>query len=156
MDRSLMKYVIFVLVTLGAFRVLPAQMTTVDPVTVEPVRDPSSLVCIGIGLNEIRTFERATNCFGAIRIEFEDGSNEFVPSSEQTFSIAFDRVGRYTLFCGSQFEDRLGRVETTAACIDAVEIVPTLGQWSLIILVLILIIVSTVSIFEVKAAIGTR
>lgn len=151
-----MKHVFFILLAVGCLGVLTGQMSGVEPVTVEPIRDPSSLVCTSILLNQTRTFARASNCFGAIRIEYEDGSNEFIPSSEQTFSITFDRLGRFTLFCGSQFEERLGRIETSAACIDVVEIVPTLGQWSLLVLGLVLTILGTVSILDGKTAIVTR
>ena len=97
---------------------------------------------------DVFTFTTASSCGGDIRIEHESGDEFFFSSTEGSFDFEFDQVGIYIIFCGAQAPDIVNRVESTAACFSVLPVVPTIGQWGVIILSLLLIIFMVSYILE--------
>ncbi len=89
--------------------------------------------CIELVVSGTLFFERGDQCDADVII-VDAGNNEIFRSSDQTFSYTFDEIGDFVIFCGAG----PGAVAMAAVCVTA--IVPTLSQWSIICLSLLLII----------------
>jgi len=102
--------------------------------------DVSAESCISATVGDIWTFTTAASCGGDIRIEHESGDEIFFSSTLEFFEFEFDQTGIYIIFCGALDPGDASRVEVTAACFNIIPIVPTIGQWGVIILTLLLTI----------------
>jgi len=137
---------------MGFSLLLSAQTLELAPQAV----DVSPESCIGITEGDVWIFTTAGSCGGDIRIEHESGDEVFFSSSLESFEFEFDQPGIYIIFCGAQAPGDLSRVEATAACFSVIPIVPTIGQWGVIILTLLLAIYMVSSILEGKRSVLVR
>jgi len=103
--------------------------------------------CSSLTLGETVTFTRSSNCGGDILITLNDV--EVLNTPELSPSFTFSEAGRYVIFCGAGTD----AVAVPKFCyiVNAPITVPTLGEWGIICLFLLISIIATVS-FEVKHA----
>ena len=134
------------ILALGASLGISAQTLELAPQSI----DISTESCIGVTVGDIWTFTTAASCGGDVRIEHDSGEEVFFSSTLDSFEFEFDQAGIYVIFCGAQSPSDASRVEVTAACFSVIPIVPTIGQWGLIILALLIAIYMVCYILEDK------
>ena len=116
-------------------------------VILEPIDDLPP--CTSINLGQVVNFQRGVDCIADVVLLDIEG-NEVFRSSDLSFSYTFDAPGEFTFYCGAGPV----AIAMAALCVQ-VSIVPTLSEWGLICLGLILGIVSitaikTNSLFETR------
>ena len=140
----MIKLICTIALSIGCVVFLNAQALELSPQGI--VISPET--CMEVTQGDVFTFTTASSCGGDIRIEHESGDEFFFSSTEGSFDFEFDQVGIYIIFCGAQAPDIVNRVESTAACFSVLPVVPTIGQWGVIILSLLLIIFMVSYILE--------
>ena len=96
--------------------------------------------CVEVLLNNTLDFERGTTCSADVVILDEDNI-EIFRTDELAFSYTFDELGTFTIYCGAGAT----AVAMRSLCVNA-SVIPTLSEWSVICLMLILMIVGVSSL----------
>lgn len=99
------------------------------------------------------TFERGLGMFQCdpeVIIQRDGESIPVFATNDLIFTYDFSEPGEYVIFCGNTLVTST-RVATTAACFTVLSSVPTMGEWGVIILGLLLIIVACVVLLPSKA-----
>ena len=102
--------------------------------------DQTSDECVEVLLNSTLDFVRGGSCSTDVVILDSDNFEVF-RSNEQEFSFRFDERGTFTIFCGAG----PNAVAMRSLCVEAT-VVPTLSEWSIICLMLVLMIFGVISI----------
>jgi|GEM_PF-3120362 len=113
---------------------------------IDPFLDPDT-DCQYIETGAIVSFERGqgmAQCDPDVIIFKDDDLTPIFMTSSLTFDFQFEEPGRYIIFCGAPGGTE---VATTAACFFVVDLIPTLDQWGIIIL-LLLILIASISAFK--------
>lgn len=102
--------------------------------------DPFTGVCSEISLGQSVTLSIGSLCGPDIGIVLPDGINLSGITSDTT--IVLDQVGEYEILCNTPIDIGVSRTLQTAACITVAEnVVPTVGEWGVIVLTLLLLII---------------
>ena len=128
----MMKTLLMVLIMFG-FGMIGAQAIVLNPMNPLPP-------CSPVPLAQTLEFDRGINCDVDV-ILLDSDMNEVFRTSDQSFSITFDQPGEFTFFCGAG----PSAVAMAAICVE-VDLIPTLSEWSVICLGLILMIIGTIKI----------
>ena len=104
-----------------------AQVITLNPTDPLPP-------CTSFMLGETITFERGANCNADV-VLLDRNNVEVFRTSDASFTYTFDTAGEFTFFCGAGS----GAVAMAAICVQ-VGVIPTLSEWSIICLTLIMMI----------------
>ncbi len=142
-----------ILAALLTFVLIPLFISSQTVLEVIPSGD---LVCTDVVIGETVPFAMSNLCGANVEIHLE--GIPVAVFTEPLFEYTFDQVGEYVIFCfappvGSVNESR---VAITAACFRTVDqVVPTLEQWGVINLGLLLLIFGSVFLnnerFEMKS-----
>ena len=113
------------------------------------IPDPSTMVpedCIPLSELSTRTFIRDPSCGGTIRITDGTATTTLAtfPSTVTEFTYQFEEPGEYLILCNSSVMP--AEVDDIALCFVVSSMVPTLGEWAVIILFLSLSILMVVSV----------
>lgn len=126
---------------------------TLAPQTSQPV-------CINVLNNSVQTFERDATCAGLILIRNTVTEVETfidLDDDEDSFTFTFSSPGRYDIYCDAAepFDPLMMGAAVIAACIDVVEPVPTMSEWGIICMLLILLIfgVNTIKMRQKQTAV---
>lgn len=123
-----------------------SQVVLIEPFGANPPT-PSASTCQTITVGTTISFERAMNCDANILLTDETGSGDpYVTFSQETFSYTFDQIQLYAFVCGAPSTDLAGGQATICYNVVAVQDIPTLGEWGLIILFVSLLIFGLVMI----------
>lgn len=123
------------------------------------VVSPSSTLLLG----STRTFESSSSCDTVIKLMyFSDPNSILVPDTvidftTTPFNYTFDRLGRYYFFCSMNSTTQMSTIPSKAPAEQSFLVVstlrhdiPALGEWGLIILFLLFLIVSIVAMRSVQ------
>jgi len=108
-----------------------------------------NLDCNEIVVGETVSFQMSNLCGADVQIHYEGGVVAVI--TEETFEYTFDLPGEYIIFCFAPpaNEATQSRTAITAACYRVVDqVVPTLEQWGVINLSLLMMIFGVVFIYS--------
>ncbi|MEL6124388.1 MAG: hypothetical protein AAFR14_11785, partial [Bacteroidota bacterium] len=116
----------------------------------DPTLDPNVGPCLQITAGETLSFTRGAVGCDVVFIN-EGLVTEVFRTTDQTFSFTFTTVGKFIAFCDTAPLTGPGAVAIAATCIDVSpapieEPIPTLGEWGIIIALLLLLIVGVVAL----------
>lgn len=119
--------------------------------------DPSLLIsestCIPLFVDTEVRLVRGMGCSDNILLSNEFSTVSFLNIAEDSIDYTFDSPGTYVAFCGSGS----GAIAIQSLCFNiqpqAAAPIPTMGEWSLIFLLLLLMIFMTVSFYSQSSAI---
>ena len=102
--------------------------------------------CTSLRLGETIQFSRAGSCGGDIIVSNDRGVTSLLTTSAASFNFTFEVPGEYVVFCNAT--DASAAVP--ALCIIVSDAVPTVGEWGVITLGLLLMIFMVVA-FKVQS-----
>ncbi len=109
-----------------------------------PTLLPSPSTCTSLVVGESFEFDTDVLCVPDVMITLDGVTVALF--DEAPFTFTFEQTGEYVIFCGVP-PNSSARTATVAACFTVTDqVVPTLGEWGVIILFINLIICMVVSI----------
>jgi len=131
----------FILICLTFFWTANSQTVTLDLNPGLMIPEDCQTITAGTAIN----FERGMLCDAEVRIEKDGDPIAVLSTPDLTFSYLFAEPGEYIIFCGADAPPDAEIAITTACFTVTNNVVPTLGEWSIIILFLL------ISIFAISA-----
>lgn len=96
----------------------------------------SPSTCMTITAGESLQFERSGSCGANAYVSNDNGTTSLLTTADMSFGFTFDTPGEYIVFCNAS----ANAVATPALCIIVTDVVPTVGEWGVITLGLLLMI----------------
>lgn len=96
----------------------------------------SPSTCMTITAGETLQFERSGSCGANAYVSNDMGTTSLLTTADMSFGFTFDTPGEYVIFCNSSPTS----TATPAVCIIVTDVVPTVGEWGVITLGLLLMI----------------
>lgn len=141
---------IYTSLLLLAFFCLESNLEAQSTIQLSPTTIDFTTDCIEVLVGSTVDFISESDCGGTSAITLGRGAQVVFNTDKQDFRYTFDELGEYTLLCNLS-NDALG---SPTACISVVEslsalppggAVPTVGEWGIIAMMLILLIVATLA-----------
>ncbi len=151
---TITKHVLLIVGALFLGSILPAQTNiNLSPSTIDFNTD-----CVEVLVGSTVDFTSSSDCGGTSAITTDRGVSVVFSTEKTSFNYAFEDLGEFTLLCN------LGATNSGSAtvCINVVESlsnlspgpsmgVPTMGEWGIVCLMLVLMICSTLTLTQMKS-----
>ncbi len=142
-------YSAFSLTLLFLFTSLSVQAQSPTVISISTIPDQADFIanigpstCTTIRLGETIRFEASGACGETFSLSNDRGITTLMSATnpDLSFDFTFTETGEYTLFCNGSTDPALPTASSVALCIIVSDPVPTVGEWGVITLGLLMLI----------------